>query len=565
MFKDYRWWKEAIGYQIYLKSFKDSNNDGIGDINGIKEKLPYLKDLGITLIWICPFYRSPMDDNGYDVSDFYDIDPSFGTLDDMKSLIKAAHKLGIKIIADYVMNQTSDEHPWFIESRQSKDNPYRDYYIWADGKIKDGKIVEPTNWASFFGGSAWEKDPITNQYYMKIFSKKMPDLNYANPKVRQSMMDVARFWLDLGIDGFRVDAVAHIGRRDTLIDSQMESDGPYKPDWRMFSNLPILFDYLEEFKEKVFSKYDIVTIGEVGGGATPSEAIRYADINKGSMNMVFNFDHCWSNNIWDMQKKEPVVVDLLNLKKIFNKWQTGLYNKAWTPIYWLNHDHPRLISQYGDVNHIYLSGSMLGSALYFMWGTPFVYQGEEIGMINYPFKTIDDFNDVQDKNNYYLNDIDNSPNKDEYIYLMGIKSRDNARTIMSWDDSKYAGFSSHKPWFNILPNHKEYNVKNALKADKSIYKHYQQIFKLRKHPEYKQTLVYGTYKQLLVNHKSVYAYVREADKKILTVCNFFKQDITIQIKHYKVKQVLLSNYDNPPTCLTNITLRAYETISYLLE
>ena len=271
MFYKSTWWKEAVGYQIYLKSFKDSNNDGIGDLNGIKEKLPYLKDLGITLIWICPFYKSPMDDNGYDVSDFYDVDPSFGTLDDMKSLIKEAHKLGIRIIADFVMNHTSDEHNWFIESRKSKDNPYRDYYIWADGKIVNGIEEPPTNWASYFGGSCWNKDPLTNQYYMKIFSNKMPDLNYENPKVRKEMIDVAKFWLNLGIDGFRIDAVAHLGRIRELVDSKMESDGKYKPDWRMFSNLPIIFEYLAEFEKHVFSKYDIVTIGEVGGGATPKK------------------------------------------------------------------------------------------------------------------------------------------------------------------------------------------------------------------------------------------------------------------------------------------------------
>lgn len=565
MFYKPTWWKEAVGYQIYLKSFKDSNNDGIGDLNGIREKLPYLKDLGITLIWICPFYKSPMDDNGYDVADFFDIDPSFGTLDDMKLLIKDAHKLGIRIIADFVMNHTSDEHAWFIESRKSKDNPYRDYYIWADGKIVDGVETPPTNWASFFGGSCWKKDILTNQYYMKIFSNKMPDLNYKNPKVRQEMMNVAAFWLDLGIDGFRIDAVAHLGRKDELIDSTMDTLGKYKPDWRMFSNLPVIFDYLREFKEHVFDKYNIVTIGEVGGGATPEEALRYSGLEEGSLNMVFNFDHCWSNNVWDLTKKEQVVVDLVNLKKNFRKWQYGLYGKAWTPIYWLNHDHPRLISQYGDPNNIYLSGSMLGSSLYFMWGTPFVYQGEEIGMTNYPFRTIDDFNDVQDKNNYYLNDIENSPNKDEYIYLMGIKSRDNARTIMSWDSSKYAGFSNVKPWFNILPNHKEYNVKKALEDEKSIYKHYREIFKLRANPKYKDTLIYGSYKQLLPRHKDVYAYVRIGNKKILTVSNFFNKDVNVSIRGYKVKKVLLSNYDNPNKALTNLTLRPYETITYLVE
>ena len=255
--------------------------------------------------------------------------------------------------------------------------------------------------------------------------------------------------------------------------------------------------------------------------------------------MVFNFDHCWSNNLWDLKEKAPVIVDLVRLKKNFRNWQYGLYGKAWAPLYWLNHDHPRLISQYGDINNVYLSGTMLGSSLYFMWGTPFVYQGEEIGMTNYPFKRIEDFNDVRDKTNYYINGIENSPKKDEYIYLLGLKSRDNARTIMSWDDTKYAGFSNVKPWFNVLPNHQQYNVKKALEDDKSIYKHYREIFKLRANPKYKKTLIYGNYKQLLPKHKDVYAYIRINDKKILTVSNFFNKDVKISIRGYKVRSIII--------------------------
>jgi glycosidase len=565
-FYEYRWWKEAIGYEIYLKSFKDSNGDGIGDINGIREKLDYLKDLGITLIWLCPFYKSPMDDNGYDVSDYYDIDPSFGTLDDMKALIAEAHEKGIRIIADFVMNQTSDEHQWFIESRKSKDNPYRDYYIWADGRIMDGVEVEPTNWASFFGGSCWEKDQITGQYYMKIFSRKMPDLNWSNQKVRSSMQEIAKFWLDLGIDGFRVDAVAHIGRKEELVDSKMESSSKYKPDWRMFSNIPVLFDYLKEFNEKVWRKYDIMTVGEVGGGATPAEANRYAGFKNGSMNMVFNFDHNWHNNVWNMTSMdEEIVVNLVSLKEIFKKWQLGQYGKAWIPIYWLNHDQPRVMSQYGNSEKPYLSGSMLGQALYFMWGTPFVYQGEEIGMTNYPFKTVADFNDVSVKTTHDLEVKQGGQNEAEFIYFTGLRSRDNARTIMSWDDSKYAGFSTNKPWFNVCPDYQKVNVKKNLEDHKTIYKHYQKIFKLRKHKAFLKTLVYGTYKQLLSKHKHVYAYLRENDKMILTVCNFFDTTEKVSIRGFKVAKILLSNYEDSKTTLTSLTLRPYEAVTYLIE
>ncbi len=561
-----KWWKEAVGYQIYLKSFKDSNNDGIGDINGITEKLDYLKDLGINLIWICPFYKSPMDDNGYDVADYYEVDPIFGNLSDLKTLIKKAHEKDMKIIIDFVLNQTSDEHEWFVNARKSKDNPYRDYYIWADGKYKNNQLVEPTNWASFFGGSCWEYDRLTGQYYMKIFSKKMPDLNWANKQVRKQMQKAAKFWLDLGVDGFRVDAVAHIGRKKKLTDSKMKSPDKYKPDWRMFSNLPVLFDYLQEFKEEVFSLYDMMSVGEVGGEATPKEAISYAGIKKGALNMVFNFDHCWSNNVLKKtQIGEKTVTNLLSLKKIFNKWQNGQYQQAWAPIYWLNHDHPRLLSHYGNEQKPYLSGTMLASALYFMWGTPFVYQGEEIGMTNYPFKRLADFNDISVKNSYQIEVIENKKSEDEFIYFTSMKSRDNARTIMSWDDSLYAGFSNVKPWFHINPNYREVNVKKELSRSKSIYKHYQKIFVLRKDKKYLQTLVYGSYHQILKNNPFVYSYLRIKDKMILTVVNFFDLSTKVRISGYIVKKQLLSNYDDSSNSLTNLKLRPYEAVTYLVE
>lgn len=560
-FLERKWWKEAIGYQIYLRSFYDSNGDGIGDINGIIEKLDYLKDLGVDLLWICPFYKSPMDDNGYDVSDFYDISPDYGTMDDAKRLISEAKKRGIRIIADLVMNQTSDEHEWFMESRKSVDNPYRDYYIWQKGKIVDGKEVEPTNWASFFGGSCWQKDEITGEYYMKIFSKKMPDLNWANPNVRKSMFDMAKFWLDLGIDGFRVDAVAHIARSKTFEDSTMESNDKYKPDWRKFSNLPELHDYLKEFNQAVLKDYDVMTVGEVGGGALPMEAIDYAGLNRDELNMVFNFDHNWCNNVWNLRDpNEKVVTNLPHLKDMFDKWQTNLYGKAWNPIYWLNHDQPRVMSQYGNIEKRVLSGSMLATALYFMWGTPFIYQGEEIGMTNYPFKTIEDFNDVSVKNSYHLACVEGNEDKDRYIGFTAHRSRDNARTPVQWKNAPYGGFSNVVPWFHVNPNYPTINVEDEMKDPNSLWHYYKKVLNLRKNSSYKDTFVYGTYKQVLRDDEEIYGYVRENKDTILVITNFFDITKTVSVDGFSVEEVLLSNYESEDVNLESLTLRPYESL-----
>lgn len=561
-FYEKKWWKEAIGYQIYLRSFKDSNDDGIGDIPGIIEKLDYLKDLGVNLLWICPFYKSPMDDNGYDVSDFYDISEDYGTLEDAKRLIHEAKLRGIRIIADLVMNQTSDEHPWFIESRKSKDNPYRDYYIWQKGKIVNGVEVEPTNWASFFGGSCWQKDALTGEYYMKIFSNKMPDLNWANPNVRKGMFDMAKFWLDLGIDGFRVDAVAHIARSNELEDSTMESTSKYKPDWRKFSNLPKLHDYLKEFNQEVLTKYDVMAVGEVGGGALPSEAIDYAGLHSNELNMVFNFDHNWCNNVWDLKNPDDAVVtNLSHMKDMFEKWQKNLYGKAWNPLYWLNHDQPRVMSQYGNVNKRILSGSMLATALYFMWGTPFIYQGEEIGMTNYPFKTIDDFNDVSVKNSYNIA-VSEGQDKDRFIGFTAHRSRDNARTPVQWKNAPFGGFSNVKPWFHVNPNYVSINVEDEQKNPDSLLNYYKKVLALRKNPEYLDTFVYGTYDQVLRQDTKVYGYIRKYNQSILVITNFF--DVTVDVKlDYSIKQVLLSNYKETDYDLKHLHLRPYE--SFVVE
>lgn len=561
-----KWWKESIGYQIYIKSFKDSNDDGIGDLNGIIEKLDYLKDLGIDFLWICPFYQSPMVDNGYDVSDFFKVDSSFGTIKDFKNLVKEAKKRKMKIIVDLILNQTSDEHIWFIESRKDKENPYRNFYIWEKGREKDEGLTEPTNWASFFGGSVWEYDSKTDEYYMKIFSKHMPDLNWCNPFVRKKMHEVAKFWLDLGVSGFRVDAAAHLGRKKKLVDSKLNNNDKYKKDWRMFSNLKETFIYLDEFNKEVFSKGDILTVGEVGGSATVKEAIKYSGIKKGSLNMVFNFDHCFCNNVYDVKSKDDKIkTNLIGLKRVFNMWHTKTYKKAWQPLYWLNHDHPRLLSQYGNEDEPFLSGSMLAVALYFKGGTPFIYQGEELGMVNYPFKKIEDFNDVSLINHYNHEKEKASFNKEDFIYQEGIRSRDNARTIMSWDNSKYAGFSNVKPWFHLDKNYEKRNVKNALKDKDSLYYFYQKIFKLRKDKRYSKTLIYGKYQQLLKDDEDIYCYLRKEDKEILVVANFFNKNKEIEIKGYKVKDILISNYKKENKNLKSLKLRPYEAIVYLVE
>lgn len=565
-FYERKWWKESVGYQIYLKSFKDTNNDSFGDLKGITEKLDYLKNLGINLLWICPFYRSPMVDNGYDVSDFLSVDETFGTIEDFKELVKEADKREIRIIIDLVLNQTSNQHPWFIEGKKDKYSPYRDYYIWSKGKTIKDQTIEPTNWASFFGGSAWEYDKETNEYYMKIFAKEMPDLNWKNSKVRKEMHEVAKFWLKLGASGFRVDAAAHLGRAKNLKDSKLKTNDKYKKDWKKFSNLKSTFKYLKEFKEEVFSFGDYLTIGEVGGGATPKEAIKYSGFKKGSLNMVFNFDHCFSNNVLTIKKKkEEVVTDLTNLKKVFNKWQTKTYKKAWNPIYWLNHDHPRLLSHYGNVNEPFLSGSMLAVMLYFKGGTPFVYQGEELGMSNYPFQKIEDFNDVSLKGHYEEEKNNKNFNIEDFIYKEGLKTRDNARGVMSWNNQLYAGFSEVKPWFFQDVFFQTRNAQLSINDENSLYYFYKNIFNLRKDEKYLKTLIYGSYKQILKKDNDVYCYIRKEDKEILVVVNFFNQEKDIKIKDYNIKEVLISNYKKEYKTLENLKLKPYEAAVFLVE
>ncbi|HKM30187.1 MAG TPA: alpha-glucosidase [Bacilli bacterium] len=538
-----KWWKKAFGYQIYIRSFKDSNNDGIGDIRGIIEKLDYLSFLGINLLWICPFYKSPMDDNGYDVSDFCDVSAEYGNMNDIKELIAKAHQKNIKIIIDLILNQTSDEHYWFKESRKSLDNPYRNYYIWESPRYVAGKRIEPTNWASFFGGSCWEYDELTNQYYMKIFSKKMPDLNWKNPEVRAEIAKVAKYWLDLGINGFRLDAVAHLGKAE-FIDSQYQTEEKYKPEWEKYSNLPVVHEYLNELNINVFSKYDIVTVGEIGGRALIDDALLYVRPSQEELDMVFNFDHNWCNNGWNRKKSEKLKINVKQMKETFNKWQTGLQGKGWNALYWLNHDHPRLASHYGDSDYLPESLKMLAICMYFMWGTPFIYNGEEIGMTNPKFKSIADFKDVSLHNQYRINVLEGKQDSSEFIDSAAYNTRDNARTIMQWSKEKNAGFSLTKPWNMVNDNYQDINVQNEIENKDSILNFYRKIIDIRLNSEYNNLIIYGKYQQLWLDHPQLYGYLRDdKTKRILVLCNLTSERFIIDEIAYKVKKVIISNYE----------------------
>lgn len=557
-----KWWMERVGYQIYIKSFYDTNGDGIGDLKGITEKLPYLSNLGINLIWIGPFYKSPMDDNGYDVSDFFNVAEEFGTLDDFKELIEVANKLDIKIILDFVLNHTSDEHPWFIESRSSLDNPKRDYYIWQKGREIDGKLYPPTNWGSFFSGSAWNFDELTNEYYMKIFSNKMPDLNWESKEVRKEMLNVGKWWLDLGISGFRIDAVSHLEKSE-FIDSDYGDSKSTVLDWNKFSNLPKVHDYLRELNEALFSKYDALTIGEVGGGAAIDSGLNYSAFDSNQLSMVFNFDHNWSNNLNEITDYKDLKTDVLNLKRVFNEWQIAFADRGFIPLNWLNHDQPRLMSHYGNEKYFNESAKMLATAMYMSRGLPMVYQGEEIGMTNYPFTEISEFRDVSSLNFYNsMEDLSET----EKIWRVKKTSRDNPRTPVHWNNTKNGGFTTGTPWINVNPNYKEVNIENQLNDENSILNHYKKLFNLRLNSEYKDLIIYGTYKQIDLEHPNIYIYEREDElKKIIIINSFSEEEVTYDLSDYIIKDIIVKNYDDTKIIKGKITMRPFESLVLEVE
>lgn len=544
------WWKEAVIYQIYPRSFMDSNGDGIGDLQGIISRLDYLKYLGIDVIWLSPVYKSPNDDNGYDISDYQDIMDEFGTMDDFDELLTKAHERNIRIVMDLVVNHTSDEHKWFVESRKSKDNEYRDYYIWREGKDSN---TPPNNWGACFGGSAWQYDKKTSMYYLHLFSKKQPDLNWDNPKVRQEVFNMMTWWCDKGIDGFRMDVISMISKTPEMPDGEIIGlYGDFNP---FCVHGPNVHKYLQEMNKKVLSKYDIMTVGETAG-VTTELAKQYAGENTHELNMVFQFEHVESDGKYGKWTDEKI--PLTTLKKTLSRWQTELYGKAWNSLFWDNHDQPRAVSRFGDDRPQYreISAKMLATCLHMLQGTPYIYQGEELGMANYPFKSPDDFRDIESINAYREWCAEGPLSHDVFWPCLLYKSRDNARTPMQWDDSRQAGFTTGTPWIAVNPNYKEINAKAETKDPDSVFHYYKALIALRKQ---NPIMVYGKYELLLEDSEELFVYTRTYEnEKLLVVCNFSDHESTFTIPdEFKGVPCLISNtgrkYDQP-----EITLEAYE-------
>ncbi|WP_088361942.1 alpha-glucosidase [Bacillus cereus] len=541
------WWKEAVAYQIYPRSFMDSNNDGIGDIQGIISKLDYLKELGIDVIWVCPMYKSPNDDNGYDISDYQETMAEFGTMKDFDQLLEEVHKRDMKLILDLVINHTSDEHPWFIESRSSKDNPKRDWYIWSDGK--NGK--EPNNWESIFNGSAWKWDEETEQYFMHIFSTKQPDLNWENPDVRKEIYQMINWWLEKGIDGFRVDAISHIKKTPGFPDLPNPNQLEYVPSFEGHMNRPGIQTYLEELKNETFSKYDIMTVGEANG-VTIEDADQWVGEENGKFNMIFQFEHL---GLWD--KEDTDGVDVIGLKHTMEKWQKGLHNNGWNALFIENHDQPRSVSSWGDDEVFWeQSAKALGTMYFFMQGTPFIYQGQEIGMTNVRFDNIADYDDVGMKN-FYKIEIEKGKDKDEIMQIIWKKGRDNSRTPMQWGNQKNGGFSrADKTWFGVNPNYEWLNVESQKKDTNSIYHYYKKMIEIRKANE---GLIYGDFNIELRDNQQIFMYKRcWRDEVYWVVVNMTPNIAEFNFVFPNPADVILSNY----TVVEEDSLQPFEARVY---
>ena len=541
-----KWWKESVVYQIYPRSFYDSNGDGIGDLRGIINKLDYLKELGIDVIWLSPVYKSPNDDNGYDISDYEDIMNEFGTMKDMEELIKEGKKRGIKMLMDLVVNHTSDEHKWFIEAKKSKDNPYRNFYIWRDPVNGE----EPNDLKSTFSGSAWQYDEISGQYYLHLFSKKQPDLNWENAEMRNKIYDMMNFWINKGIGGFRMDVIELIGKI---------------PDKKIKENGPKLHEYIKEMNKKTFGGKNLLTVGETWG-CTPEVAKQYSNHNESELSMIFQFEHILLDQQQGKEKWDLKPLELLDLKKTLSKWQVELEGTGWNSLFWNNHDVPRIVSRWGnDKEYRVESAKMFATLLHGMKGTPYIYQGEELGMTNIRFENLEDYRDIETINMY------NERRKRGYRHediLMSIymKGRDNARTPMQWDDNENAGFTSGEPWIKVNPNYKEINAKSQLEDENSIFNYYKKLIKIRKS---NLVVVYGKYELILEESEEIFAYTRTLENEmLLVICNFKETKTTFMLEkkfEFKSKELLISNYyadvNNP---IDNIELRPYEARIYKL-
>ncbi|WP_282939816.1 alpha-glucosidase [Paenibacillus sp. RC67] len=553
------WWKESVVYQIYPRSYQDSNGDGIGDIPGIISRLDYLKQLGVDIIWLSPVYESPNDDNGYDISNYQSIMDDFGTLHDWEQLLDGLHSRGMKLIMDLVVNHSSDEHVWFAESRKSKDNPYRDYYIWRDGKGD----MEPNNWSSFFSGSAWELDETTGQYFLHLFSKKQPDLNWENEKVRREVYDMMTWWLDKGIDGFRMDVINLVSKVEGLPDASGE--GTYNFGGEHFMNGPRIHEFLQEMNREVLSKYDIMTVGETIG-VTPDEAVKYVGEERGELNMVFQFElmdiDSGPGGKWNIQPWK-----LTEFKRIMSKWQNELYGRGWNSLYLNNHDQPRMVSRFGnDGPYRKESAKMLATLLHTLQGTPYIYQGEELGMTNVKFDSIDQYQDIETINMFheYREAGHSVENIMASIYSKG---RDNARTPMQWNTTEHGGFTTGTPWLKINPNYTQINAEEALNDPNSIFHYYRRLIELRKQ---QNVIVYGKYELLLEQDERIYSFTRTlGEERLLVVLNFYETPVTFELPstvRCTSSERLIGNYElNEGWDLQRLELRPYEAQVFKLN
>lgn len=549
------WWKEAVVYQIYPRSFQDSNGDGIGDLQGIIQRLDYIQQLGVDAVWICPMFKSPNDDNGYDISDYQDIMEDFGTMKDFDQLLEEVHKRGMKLIMDLVLNHTSDEHPWFIESRLSKDHPKRDWYIWRNGK--NGR--EPNNWESIFGGSAWEFDEKTEQYYLHIFSVKQPDLNWENGEVREALYEIVNWWIQKGIDGFRIDAISHIKKRAGLPNLPNPKKLKYVPSFPMHLNQKGIHPFLKEFKERTYGNSDVMTVGEANG-VTVKDAGLWVGQKQGVMDMIFQFEHL---GLWDPEDLDAEL-DIIELKKVLTKWQKGLETEGWNALFIENHDKPRVVSTWGDDGKYWReSATAFGAMYFFMKGTPFIFQGQELGMTNVSFSSIDDYDDVATKNLYKKKQSEGLKNQ-EIMKIIWASSRDNSRTPMQWSAEEYAGFSTAPPWIKANPNYKELNVEAQLRNEGSVLSFYRKMIHLKKQHE---VFSYGQYDLILEENKQVFAYTRAfKDKKVVVLTNLSDQHAEFQLNEWGLSsdQLLLNNYSVEKHRLQSMfSFKPYEARVYM--
>jgi glycosidase len=561
-----KWWETAVGYVLNPQTFLDTNGDGIGDFPGITQRLPYLKDLGVNLLWLGPIFASPMDDNGYDVSDYKAINPMYGTMEDFDAFLKEAHKLGFHVLLDFSLNHTSDEHPWFQKALKDPKAKERDYYIIRPGKKEGGKLLPPNNWKSFFETSAWERIPGSDDFYLHLFSKKMPDVNWNCPELKEQYYDALRFWLDKGVDGFRLDAIAHLAKDMSFEDGTQNIDSHgLSYDLTKFSNRPELYDILKGLRDEVFSKYPCLIVGEVGGDITPEHALRLVNYNDGVMNMIFHFDTAWNNGAYESYDKSDadIVTDVIQMKDNFMRSYNVLNGKADMPLYWCNHDHPRVLSQYGSEQYRNESAKMLLTTILFLYGTDFIYYGDEIGMSNVHYDSLEDFAKHDSGNRGEIAALQAKGYDDERIlHYLNRTSRTNARTPFQWNHKENAGFTTGKPYQKLNDNFPTVNLQDEMEDPYSIVNFYQYAIGFRKDPVINDIVLHGPLSLIDRNHPDVFSYIHEGTEKLMVISNFRPYTVYFSF-YFQINDILLHNYGDVIIKDHVFELRPYE--SFLLK